>query len=99
MPGRPPRHGSDGDAVRAVPDLHRLFPTCSGSKADAEWCVAARVAFLERHHRGGAFLLSGQTVPPCEGRADGAEDPLAAGAIVSTITAVDPALADLRGGA
>lgn len=93
--------------------LHLLFLTYTGSEAEAEPYVAAHVAFLERHHRAGTFLLSGQTVPSGDGgvivargtdreaiERIAAEDPLvASGAAVYTVTTVDPARAhpDLAG--
>ncbi|WP_406270306.1 YciI family protein [Actinacidiphila glaucinigra] len=85
--------------------LHLLFLTYTGREEDAGPFVAAHVAFLERHHRAGTFLLSGQTVPSCEGgvilargsdrravERIAAEDPLVtAGVAVYTVTTVDPA--------
>ncbi|MDX2702233.1 YciI family protein [Streptomyces sp. PA03-6a] len=85
--------------------LHLLFLTYTGSEADAGPFVAAHVAFLERHHRAGTFLLSGQTVPSSEGgvilargtdrrtiERSAAEDPLViSGVAAYTVTTVDPA--------
>lgn len=47
--------------------LHLLRLEYTRSEEDAEPHVAAHVAFLERHHGAGTFLLSGQTVPSSEG--------------------------------
>ncbi|MDX2645597.1 YciI family protein [Streptomyces sp. NPDC001902] len=85
--------------------LHLLFLTYTGSEADAGPFVAAHVAFLERHHRAGTFLLSGQTVPSSEGgvilargtdrrtiERIAAEDPLVTSGVAAyTVTTVDPA--------
>lgn len=49
--------------------LHLLSLRYTGSEQEAAPYVAAHVAFLERHHRDGTFLVSGQTVPPSEGGA------------------------------
>ncbi|MFD7508247.1 YciI family protein [Streptomyces sp. NPDC059853] len=76
----------------------------TATEEDAAPFVAGHVAFLERHHRTGTFLLSGQTVPTSDGGvilAHGpdlaamerltAEDPFVAnGAAAYTITAVTP---------
>ncbi|MFF7212453.1 YciI family protein [Streptomyces sp. NPDC008238] len=85
--------------------LHLLFLTYTGSEEEAGPFVAAHVAFLERHHRAGTFLLSGQAVPSSEGgvvlargtdrrtiERIAAEDPLVvSGVAVYTVTTVDPA--------
>lgn len=85
--------------------LHLLFLTYTGAEADAEPFVAAHVEFLERHHRAGTFLVSGQTVPSAEGGAIiahaacrpvmeriAAEDPLVTSGVAAyAITTVDPA--------
>jgi uncharacterized protein YciI len=66
--------------------------------------VAAHVEFLERHHRDGTFLVSGQTVPSAQGGAIvaggvdragaeriAAEDPfVVAGVAGHTVTTIDP---------
>jgi len=49
--------------------LHLLLLSYRGSEQDAEPHVAAHVRFLERHHREGTFLVSGQTVPTAQGGA------------------------------
>lgn len=83
--------------------LHVLSLRYTASEREAEPYVAAHVEFLERHHRDGSFLLSGQTVPSAIGgvilahgvdRATAeriaAEDPfVAAGVAEYTITTVD----------
>lgn len=47
--------------------LHVLRLTYTGSEADAAPHVPGHVAFLDRHHAAGTFLLSGQTVPTQDG--------------------------------
>ncbi|MCP2340804.1 YciI family protein [Actinomadura rupiterrae] len=47
--------------------LHILRLTYTGSEAEAAPHVPGHVAFLERHHAAGTFLLSGQTVPTEDG--------------------------------
>ncbi|MBF8192483.1 hypothetical protein ITP53_43755 [Nonomuraea sp. K274] len=47
--------------------LHVLLVRYTGRPEDADPHVAGHVAFLERHHAGGTFLLSGQTVPASVG--------------------------------
>ncbi|WP_431966992.1 YciI family protein [Actinacidiphila sp. bgisy160] len=85
--------------------LYLLFLTYAGPEEDAGPFVAAHVAFLERHHRAGTFLLSGQTVPSSEGgvilargtdrrtvERIAAEDPLVTSGVATyTVTTVDPA--------
>ncbi|MBA9002174.1 YciI family protein [Thermomonospora cellulosilytica] len=84
--------------------LHLLCLRYTGPEQEAEPFVAAHVEFLERHHRAGTFLVSGQTVPAAEGgvivacgidRAAAeriaAEDPfVVAGVAAYTITTIDP---------
>jgi uncharacterized protein YciI len=68
--------------------LHLLLLRYTASEQEAAPFVAAHVAFLERHHRDGTFLVSGQTVPSAQGGA------IVAGGIdraaVERITAEDP---------
>ncbi|MFC4913997.1 YciI family protein [Actinomadura gamaensis] len=47
--------------------LHVLRLTYTASESDAAPHVPGHVAFLERHHAAGTFLLSGQTVPTEDG--------------------------------
>ncbi|WP_412517552.1 YciI family protein [Actinomadura madurae] len=47
--------------------LHLLRLEYTGSEQAAEPHVAGHVAFLERHHAAGTFVLSGQTVPTSQG--------------------------------
>jgi uncharacterized protein YciI len=84
--------------------LHLLFLTYTGSEEDARPFVAAHVDHLERHHRAGTFLVSGQTVPSTEGGAIiahgvdrrtieriAAEDPLVTSGVATYgITTIDP---------
>jgi uncharacterized protein YciI len=84
--------------------LHLLFLRYTASEEEAEPFVAAHVGFLERHHRDGTFLVSGQTVPPAEGGAIvdcgvdrgaigriAAEDPfVVAGVAKYTVTTIAP---------
>ncbi|MBN6057315.1 hypothetical protein JYK22_35655, partial [Nonomuraea sp. RK-328] len=83
--------------------LHLLFLQYTASEREAEPYVAAHVEFLERHHRDGMFLLSGQTVPSALGGAIvaygvdrvtaermAAEDPfVVAGVAEYTVTTID----------
>ncbi|MFE1357579.1 MULTISPECIES: YciI family protein [Streptomyces] len=76
----------------------------TATEEDAAPFVPGHVAFLERHHGTGTFLLSGQTVPTSDGGvilAHGperaaverlaAEDPFVANGVAAyTITAVTP---------
>jgi uncharacterized protein YciI len=68
--------------------LHLLLLQYTASEQEAAPFVAAHVDFLERHHRDGTFLVSGQTVPSAQGGA------IVAGGIdrsaVERITAEDP---------
>lgn len=68
--------------------LHLLVLQYTVSEQEAEPFVAAHVDFLERHHRDGTFLVSGQAVPSAQGGAivAGGVDRLA----VERITAEDP---------
>ncbi|MEV0144446.1 MULTISPECIES: YciI family protein [unclassified Nonomuraea] len=83
--------------------LHLLVLRYLGTEEEAGPHVAGHVEYLERHHREGVFLLSGQTVPSDEGgvilargeRAAverlAAGDPFVrAGVAAYTITTVDP---------
>ncbi len=84
--------------------VHLLFLQYTGSEQAAEPFVADHVLFLERHHREGTFLLSGQTVPSAEGGAIVAcgvdraaverivaEDPfVVAGVAKYTVVTIDP---------
>jgi uncharacterized protein YciI len=84
--------------------VHLLSLRYTVSERAAEPHVAAHVAFLERHHAAGTFLVSGQTVPASEGGAIiaagvdretaerlTAEDPFViAGVAAYTITTIDP---------
>lgn len=84
--------------------LHLLILEYRGSEEAAEPYVADHVSFLERHHRAGTFLVSGQTVPSALGgaivahgidraaaEALAAEDPFVrAGVATYTITTIDP---------
>jgi uncharacterized protein YciI len=88
-----------------VSTLHLLSLRYTASEREAGPFVAAHIEFLERHHRDGTFLVSGQTVPSAQGGAivaagidrDAveritAEDPfVVAGVAAYTITTVDPA--------
>ncbi|WP_406672981.1 YciI family protein [Nonomuraea sp. N2-4H] len=83
--------------------LHLLLLRYTGSEEAAGPYVAAHVEFLERHHRAGVFLASGQTVPTSVGGAIvvcgvdreeaeriAAEDPfVVAGVAAYTITTID----------
>lgn len=85
--------------------LHLLRLEYTRSEEEAEPCVSGHVAFLERHHQDGTFLLSGQAVPPAEGGAIiacgidragverlVAEDPFVrAGVAKYTVTTIQPA--------
>lgn len=84
--------------------LHLLFLQYTGSEQEAEAFVAGHVHFLERHHREGMFLVSGQAVPSAEGGAIVAcgvdraaverilaEDPFVVAKVAKyTITTIDP---------
>jgi uncharacterized protein YciI len=84
--------------------LHLLVLRYTASEREAAPYVAAHVDFLERHHRDGTFLVSGQTVPSAHGGAIvaagvdraaveriTAEDPfVVAGVAGYTITTIDP---------
>jgi uncharacterized protein YciI len=68
--------------------LHLLIMRYTVPTAEAEPHVPAHVEFLERHHAGGTFVLSGQTVPPDIGGAI-----LATGmdrAAIEKVAATDP---------
>ncbi|MFM9372630.1 YciI family protein [Streptomyces sp. Da 82-17] len=68
--------------------LHLLSLRYTVPEAEAEPYVRAHVDYLERHHRDGTFLVSGQTVPTTIGGAI-----LAAGVdrpTVERIAAQDP---------
>ncbi|MDG4796240.1 YciI family protein [Micromonospora sp. WMMD1082] len=85
--------------------LHLLVLHYKGSEQEAERFVADHVRFLERYHRDGTFLVSGQAVPSEEGgvivagavdRATieriVAEDPfVVAGVAAYRVTTIDPA--------
>lgn len=85
--------------------LHLLSLRYTTSEGEAEPFVAAHIDFLERHHRDGTFLVSGQTVPSAQGGAIvaagigraaaeriTAEDPfVVAGVAEYTITTINPA--------
>jgi uncharacterized protein YciI len=49
--------------------LHLLLVEYTKSERDAEPHVRDHIAYLDRHHRSGTFLASGQTVPPGRGGA------------------------------
>ncbi|WP_169729477.1 YciI family protein [Thermoactinospora rubra] len=49
--------------------LHLLILRYRTDEAEAEPYMGDHVRFLERHHREGVFLVSGQTVPTSEGGA------------------------------
>ncbi|WP_129841100.1 YciI family protein [Streptomyces sp. RFCAC02] len=49
--------------------LHLLRLRYTGTEDDAAPHVAGHVAYLERHHAAGTFLVSGQAVPTSEGGA------------------------------
>ncbi|MDN3352141.1 YciI family protein [Actinomadura sp. DC4] len=84
--------------------LHLLSLRYTAGERAAMPFVAAHVEFLERHHRDGTFLVSGQTVPADQGGAIVAagidraaaervvaEDPfVVAGVAAYTITTIDP---------
>lgn len=84
--------------------LHLLVLRYHGAEEEAAPYIADHVAFLERHHAAGTFLVSGQTVPSAEGgailacgidRATAeritAEDPFVrAGVAAYTITTIEP---------
>jgi uncharacterized protein YciI len=88
-----------------VSTLHLLSLRYTTSERDAAPFVAAHVGFLERHHRDGTFLVSGQTVPSDQGGAIvaavidratteriAAEDPfVVAGVAAYTIVTIAPA--------
>jgi uncharacterized protein YciI len=84
--------------------LHLLILRYTGPERAAEPYVAAHVGFLERHHRDGTFLVSGQAVPSGLGGAIvahgvdraaveriTAEDPfVVAGVAAYTVTTIEP---------
>jgi uncharacterized protein YciI len=84
--------------------LHLLLLKYTASEQEAQPHVADHVEFLERHHREGTFLVSGQTVPAAQGGAIvargvdrvaveriAAADPFVrAGVARYTVTTVDP---------
>jgi uncharacterized protein YciI len=84
--------------------LHLLLLRYTASEQEAQPYVAAHVEFLDRHHRDGTFLVSGQTVPSAHGGAIVArgvdrataeritqEDPFVRAAVGAyTIVTVDP---------
>jgi uncharacterized protein YciI len=84
--------------------LHLLLLRYTASEQEAAPFVAAHVEFLERHHRDGTFLVSGQAVPSAQGGAIvvggvdragaeriAAEDPfVVAGVAGYTVTTIDP---------
>jgi uncharacterized protein YciI len=84
--------------------LHLLVLRYRVAEREAEPHVAEHVRYLERHHRAGTFLVSGQTVPSEHGGAilargvDRAtverliaEDPFVrAGVAEYTVTSIDP---------
>ncbi|KAB8163875.1 hypothetical protein FH609_019740 [Streptomyces sp. 3MP-14] len=91
-------------AAGKVPPLHLLALRYTASEREAAPHVADHVAFLERHHAEGVFLLSGQTVPTEDGgvilvagvdrataEAVAARDPFVrAGVARYTVTTVEP---------
>jgi uncharacterized protein YciI len=84
--------------------VHLMFLQYMGSEQAAGPFVSAHVRFLERHHREGTFLVSGQAVPSTEGGAIVAcgvdraaverilaEDPfVVAGVAKYTVITIDP---------
>jgi uncharacterized protein YciI len=71
--------------------LHLLSLRYTGSEQEAAPHIAGHVAYLERHHRDGTFLVSGQTVPTSVGGAiiaHGVDRPT-----IERITAQDPFVA------
>jgi uncharacterized protein YciI len=84
--------------------LHLLLLEYTASERGAEPHVADHVDFLERHHREGTFVVSGQTLPSAHGGAIvvrgidrataeriAASDPFArAGVARYTVTTIDP---------
>jgi len=85
--------------------LHLLSLRYTDSERAAEPFVAAHVAYLERHHGEGTFLVSGQTVPSSVGGAIlahgvdraaveriAAEDPFVVNGVAAyTVTTITPA--------
>ncbi|WP_432190614.1 YciI family protein [Streptomyces sp. Tue6028] len=49
--------------------LHLLQLHYTATEQDADPHVAGHVAYLERHHAAGTFLVSGQTIPTQDGGA------------------------------
>ncbi|MFH8984428.1 YciI family protein [Streptomyces varsoviensis] len=49
--------------------LHLLRLRYTGAEDEVAPYIAGHVAYLERHHAAGTFLVSGQTVPTSEGGA------------------------------
>lgn len=84
--------------------LHLLVLRYRMSEHDAGPHIAEHVRYLERHHKAGTFLISGQTIPSNEGGAIlargvdratveriTAEDPFVqAGVATYTVTTIDP---------
>jgi uncharacterized protein YciI len=83
--------------------LHLLLLKYTASEREAEPHIADHAEFLERQHREGTFLVSGQTVPAAQGGAIVARgvdraaveriaaDPFVrAGVARYTVTTVDP---------
>lgn len=84
--------------------IHPLLVNYTGQERDAAPFVPAHVAFLDRRHADGVFLLSGQTVPATRGGAIvatgvdrdaieriAAEDPfVVAGVATYSITTIEP---------
>ncbi len=68
--------------------LYLLSLRYTASEQDAEPFIKDHVGYLEEHHRGGTFLVSGQTVPTSIGGAivaHGVDRPT-----IEQITAQDP---------
>lgn len=57
----------DVDGTRTGTMLHLLFLEYIDGEDAAAPHIAGHVAYLERHHSAGTFLLSGQTVPSSVG--------------------------------
>ena len=68
--------------------LHLLMVEYTKSEQDAEPYFREHAAYLERHHRSGTFLASGQTIPTGHGGAIIAQGPDKAA--IEQITAEDP---------
>lgn len=81
--------------------VHVMVVSYTGSEEDAAPFVPGHVAYLERHHADGVFLVSGQTVPSSQGgvivaygvdrERISAEDPFVVNGVATySITTIEP---------